>query len=114
MAINLKEYMGNASQVLRFSERVVQRSVDWYRSTPEKDGDYYDPDWNVRLEQDEAEGLLRNLRECADLFQILAENADAAADLLAAHRAAQESPQGLPEGGAEVVPMRRPDCDEGT
>lgn len=112
MTINLKEYMGIASQVLRSSERVVQQSVDLYRSTPEQDGVYYDPEWRVQLEQDEAEGLLRNLRDSADLFQILAENADAAADLLAAHRAAQESPQGPPKEGAEVLPLRF-DSDEG-
>jgi len=83
--MNLKEYCGKAADVLRSSERMVQRNVEIWRQTPESDGKYFDPDWHVSLSQAEVAGLLRNLTDAANFFEILAKNSDAAADLLAAH-----------------------------
>jgi len=83
--MNLKNYCGKAAEVLRSSEQMVQRNVEIWKQTPESDGKYYDPDWDVHLEQDEIKGLIRNLTDAANLFDILAQNSDAAADLLKAH-----------------------------
>lgn len=83
--MNLKEYCGKAAEVLRSSERMVQRNVEIWRETPETDGEHYDPDWDIHLEQDEVAGLIRNLTDAANLFEVLAENFDAANDLLNAH-----------------------------
>ena len=87
--INLKEYLSQAAAVLRSSERMVQRNVEIWRQTPERDGEMYDPDWDVHLEQNEVAGLLSNLKDAAHLFQVLAENRDAAVDLVKAHDAAE-------------------------
>lgn len=87
--MNLKKYCASAAEVLRSSERMVQRNVEIWRQTPDSDGENYNPEWDVCLSQDEIAGLIRNLTDCANFFEILAENSDAAADLLAAHMAAQ-------------------------
>jgi len=87
--MNLKEYLGKAADVLRSSERMVQRNVEIWKETPEKDGEYYNPDWDVHLDQEEVAGLIRNLTDAANLFEILSKNSDAAADLLKAHIEAQ-------------------------
>lgn len=87
--MNLKEYCGKAAEVLRSSERMVQRNVEIWRETPENDGEYYNPDWDVNLTQDEINGLVRNLTDAANLFEVLSKNSDAAADLLAAHMDAE-------------------------
>ncbi|WP_127113044.1 hypothetical protein [Shimia sediminis] len=86
--MNLKDYCGKAAEVLRSSERMVQRNVEIWKQTPETDGDFYDPEWDVHLEQDEIKGLLLNLADAANIFDILSQNSDAAADLLKAHLSA--------------------------
>lgn len=83
--MNLKTYCGRAAEVLRSSERMVQHNVEIWRETPESDGENYDPDWEIHLTQDEIKGLIRNLTDAANLFEVLSENSDAAADLLRAH-----------------------------
>lgn len=87
--MNLKEYCGNAADVLRASERMVQGNVKIWRQTPESDGEYFDPEWRVSLSQADIASLLRNLTDTANLFEILAGSKDAATDLLAAHIAEQ-------------------------
>lgn len=83
--MNLKHYCGKAADVLRSSERMVQRNVEIWRETPETDGEHYNPDWDIHLAQDEIDGLVRNLTDAANLFEVLSKNSDAAADLLTAH-----------------------------
>ncbi len=83
--MNLKTYCGKAAEVLRSSERMVQRNLEIWKQSPEADGKYYDPDWDVHLDQDEIKGLIRNLTDAANLFDVLSQNPDAAADLLRAH-----------------------------
>ena len=85
--MDLKEYCGKAADVLRSSERMMQRNVEIWKQQP--DEPYYDPAWDVHIEQDEVAGLIRNLTQAADLFEILSKNSDAAADLLAVHMATE-------------------------
>lgn len=89
--MNLKEYCGKAAEVLRSSERMVQRNVEICKETPEQDGKYYNPEWDIHLDQDEVAGLLRNLTDAANLFEILSLNPDAAADLLKGHIEAERA-----------------------
>ncbi len=87
--INLKDYCGKVAEVLRLSERMMQRNVEIWRQTPESDGELNNAEWDVPLEQDEVAALVRNLTDAANLFEILSRNSDAAADLLKAHMDAE-------------------------
>lgn len=81
--MNAKELMSRAAEVLQSSESMVQRNVEIWREDP---GDkYYDPDWDVHLDQDEVAGLLRNLKDAAKLFDELAGNPVFAANLFRGH-----------------------------
>ncbi|MBN2629101.1 MAG: hypothetical protein JXR75_01015 [Rhodobacteraceae bacterium] len=88
--MDLKEYCNLAADVLRSSERMVQRNVEMCRETSEGSGKYYNPDWWVTISQEEAAGLAKNLTDAANLFEVLSKNPEAAADLFRAHMSAQE------------------------
>lgn len=89
MKVNMKDYLTKGAEILRSSERMVARNQELCRD--HEDGPFYNPEWTVSLEQDEVEGLLRNLRDAAGVFDLLAQNPDAALSLVAAHLAAGEA-----------------------
>lgn len=96
--MNLKTYLGKAAEVLRSSERMVQRNIEIWREEP--GSKYYDPDWDVHLDQDEIAGLIRNLSDAANLFDLLATDAGVAARLFKAHVDALDGTPDETEGGA--------------
>lgn len=69
--MDLDEYCRLAAKVMRSSERMVQRNVEIWKQTPENDGKYYDPDWDVHISQKEADLLISNLSKAADLLDLL-------------------------------------------
>lgn len=65
------EYCRLAAEALRSSERMMKRQMEIWESTPEGDGQFHDPDWNVQLSQDQAAGLISNLKTVAEFLDLL-------------------------------------------
>jgi hypothetical protein len=65
------EYCRLAAEALRSSERMMQRQLGIFKSTPEGDGQFYDPDWNVQISQDQAAVLISNLKTVAEFLDLL-------------------------------------------
>ena len=63
----------HAAEAMRSSERWLKSQYEMWESTPESDGEYHDPEWEVRLDHVEAERLIVNLCRAAEIFERLAE-----------------------------------------
>ena len=72
MSTNAK-ICAHAAEALRSSERWLKWQYDLCESTPEIDGKYHDPEWEVRLDHVETERLVENLRRAAEIFERLAD-----------------------------------------
>ena len=72
--MDIEEFCRKAAEVMRSSERMMKGQIEFWKETPENDGIYYDPDWQVKLDQNQAAILVRNLSDAAKLFDLLGGN----------------------------------------
>jgi len=72
--MDIEEFCRKAAEVLRSSERMMKDQIEFWKETPEEGGIFYDPDWQVKLDQSQAAILVQNLSDVSVLLDLLGGN----------------------------------------